>query len=472
MTGKGLQRAAPRAVVAQRPTLRAVASPYRPVLAEFQPDAVEIEERTPPRIARSAVYLVLALIVAAVGWASLSKVDTIVAAQGRLIGGKSHMVVQPLETAVIRAIHVKVGDVVSRGQTLATLDPTFSQADVDEVRARFSALDAASRRLQAELDGRDFMAVNADNSDDALQARLFAQRKAFYDTSLRNYDAQIASAMANLQASADEESLLNKRLQTLGSIETMRQTLADRALGSQLNLLLSRDARLEVEDNLSRVRGNRADFGHRLDKIRADRQAFIDDFRRKAYQELVDTLAKRSTAMEDLKKAERRREMITLTAPADAVVLEIANRSVGSVVREAETLFVLVPRNVPLQAQVDVDSKDIGDVAVGQKVRLKFDAFPFQKYGTASGLVRVVSQDSFAPDDATAAKKGGPQRSGPLYYRVLVDLNDTRLRGLPQDFRMIPGMTLTAEMNVGRRRVISYFIYPLIRGLDESLREP
>jgi HlyD family secretion protein len=145
-------------------------------------------------------------------------------------------------------------------------------------------------------------------------------------------------------------------------------------------------------------------------------------------------------------------------------------------VREAETLFSLVPRDAPLQAEVNVDSRDIGEVAVGQPVRIKFEAFPFQKYGTGSGTVRVISEDSFTPESggelaARAAREESARPSHP-YYRVLVDLTDMRLRNLPEGFEMLPGMTLTAEMKVGSRRVISYFLYPLLRGLDESVREP
>jgi HlyD family secretion protein len=467
MTGANLQSATANDA-ARRRQLKAVPPAKRPIVAEFQSDAVEVEERTPPRITRITLYFIVALIVAAVTWASLSSVDSIVAAQGKLITTSSNFVVQPLETSVIREIHVKVGDIVRRGQALATLDPTFSQADVDQLRTRFAALDAASKRLNAELNGANFTATDPANADDLLQARLFEQRKAFYETSLQNYDAQIASAQANLQTSHDEEAVLVQRLEALRSIEAIRQTLADRELGSRLNLLLSHDARLEVEDNLSRIRGNEVDLVHRVEKVRAERQVFIEDFRRTAYQELVDTFAKRNSTAEDLKKAELRRQLIVLTAPVDSVVLEVGSRSVGSVVREAETLFVLVPREAVLQAEVNVDGKDIGQVAVGQQVRLKFDAFPFQKHGTGLGVVRIISQDSFAPE----AKSDGPPRSTPPYYRVLVDLTDMRLRNLPEQFQMIPGMTVRAEMTAGHRSVISYFLYPLLRGLDESVREP
>jgi membrane fusion protein, hemolysin D len=474
-TGKTTEPAAKPATPRRNPggryrrflsSTRAV-KPKAPVVAEFQPDAVEIEERTPPRFARLTLYCVVALIIAAVTWASFSRVDTIVVAQGKLTTTTSSLVVQPLETSVIRSIHAKVGDVVSRGQVLAVLDPTFSQADVDKLRVSVSALNAAVNRITAELNDHDYFPANSANTDENLQRQLFLQRKAFYDASIRNYNAQIASAKAVLKSSENEEALLSQRLETVQSIESMRTLLMNKDLGSKLNVLLSRDARLDVENNLARIRGNRVDYTHRLEKARADKEVFIEDFRRTAEQELVDTLAKRNSAAEDLKKAELRRQLIELKAPADGVVLEVADRTVGSVVREAETLFVLVPRDVPLQAEVKVEGKDVGRVAVGQPVRLKFEAFPFQKYGTGKGVVRVVSQDSFA----TNPKGEAERQSGP-YYRVLVDVTDMHLKAPANLVRMIPGMAVTAEMRTGDRRVISYFLYPLLRGLDESIREP
>ena len=124
-------------------------SPTPQIISEFQPDAIEIEERSPPATTRLTLYAVAVLIVAAIVWASLSKVDEIVMAQGKLTTTQPNLVVQPLETSVIREIHVAVGDVVHRDQPLATLDPTFPKADVDALRTRIAALDAAIARLEA-----------------------------------------------------------------------------------------------------------------------------------------------------------------------------------------------------------------------------------------------------------------------------------------------------------------------------------
>src|SRR4051794_1474151 len=156
-------------------------------VAEFQSDAMEVEERAPPRLARVTLYCVVALILAAVGWAAGSRVDMIVTAQGKLITTKPNLVVQPLETSVIREIHVRAGDVVNRGDTLATLDPTFSQADLDQLRTRVAAFDATINRLKAELGGYEFVVADSSNPDDVLQGKMFDQRRTFYQTQLRNF---------------------------------------------------------------------------------------------------------------------------------------------------------------------------------------------------------------------------------------------------------------------------------------------
>jgi HlyD family secretion protein len=165
---------------------------------------------------------------------------------------------------------------------------------------------------------------------------------------------------------------------------------------------------------------------------------------------------------------ELRRNMIALTAPADAVVLDLAQRSIGSVVREAEPIVTLVPLGVPLEAEVSINAQDIGRVEVKEQVRIKFDAYPFQKFGTATGMIRTISRDAFTPNPNDGAI--GP--AALPFFKARVQLGDTGLRTSDESVRLLPGMSVTAEIKVGRRTVISYFLYPLIRGLDDSIREP
>ncbi len=437
--------------------------------AEFQSAAAVVEDRAPPPAAGAVLWLAAGVLASAVVWAAVSKVDEIAVAPGKLVTTRPNLVVQPLERAVIRGIHVALGDTVKAGQALITLDTTFSDADFEQLRAKLAHFDALLARLEAEAGAGD-MEVAADaGSEIRLQRRLFDQRRASHEARLLDYDQQIARAEAGISASVNEEEVNRKRLATLTEIEDMRTMLVDRQSGSRLNLLQSRDLRLDIEASIVRAQGSRTEMQHGLEKAKAERRAYVEDARRTTLEHLVEARDQRKTALEELRKAELRRNLVTLTAPSDGVVLDIAQRSLGSVMREAEPLVTLVPLDVPIEAEVAVDARDIGRIAPGQPVRVKFDAFPFQKHGTASGTVRTISRDSFTPDETR--KKAGPQGPQP-FYRVRIALDSVRLKGVPDSVSILPGMTVAGEIKTGRRTVLSYFLYPILRGLDESLREP
>ncbi|THK39030.1 HlyD family type I secretion periplasmic adaptor subunit [Ensifer sp. MPMI2T] len=442
--------------------------PLPPIIAEFQSDAVELEERVPPRIARLTLYGIAALIAAAVLWASISLIDEVVVAPGKLVTTRPTIILQPLETSIVRSIDVTTGEVVRAGQALVMLDATFSQSDFDQQRVKLAAFDAQIRRIEAELDDADYSLIAGNSPEERLQLQLFGQRRAFYVAQLQNFDQQIAGQRAAIEAGKSQEVILLDRRESLTRIENARETLYKKEKGSLINFLSSRDARLDVDANLSQLRGKSAEAEHALARLRADRQAFIEDFRRTTTEQLVELRGQRDTASTELKKMELRREMVALTAPADAVVLDLAQRSVGSVVREAEPIVTLVPLNVPLEAEVEINARDIGRVTVDEEVRIKFDAYPFQKYGTASGSLRTISRDAFTPNqqDASAGQAGAP------FFKARVSLGDSELRAPPGTVRLLPGMTVSAEIKVGRRTVISYFLYPLLRGLDDAIREP
>ena len=100
-----------------------------PAVIDFQSDARKIDERRPPWVARATLYVLVAVIIIAGIWAAVAKVDRIVVAPGKLVTTTSTIVVQPLETSTVRSLHARVGDIVRKGDALATLDPTFSEAD-------------------------------------------------------------------------------------------------------------------------------------------------------------------------------------------------------------------------------------------------------------------------------------------------------------------------------------------------------
>ncbi len=433
------------------------------VARPFQPDALALESESPARASRLMLYAVLGLFAAAVAWAALSQVDRIVVTEGRLVTTSPNLVVQPLETSVIRSIAVQPGDTVHAGDTLATLDPTFASADVAQLRARLESREAQIARLAAEINGEPYRAPPGATAEQRLQEAAFAQRAAWRGARLRELDERAARAEAGIATAQQEQQSAAGRLEVLRELEDMRVQLLRTQAGSRVALLETRNQRMEIEGRSDQLRLSLVELRHELDTVRAERQSFLEEQRRTAFDEMVRLRDEREALAEELGKATRRRELVTLNAPGDAVVLQVADRSIGSVLKEAEPLMTLVPLNSPLEAELAVEARDIGRIEVGQPVRIKLDAWPYQEHGTLSGSLRMVSEGAFPRDE--------PQRPG-VVYRTRARIEDIALRGVPEGFRLLPGMPVTGEVTAGRRNVLMYILDPLLRGLDESLREP
>ncbi len=113
-----------------------------------------------------------------------------------------------------------------------------------------------------------------------------------------------------------------------------------------------------------------------------------------------------------------------------------------------------------------IAAEDIGFVRRDDPVRVKLDAFPFQNHGTLSGRLTVIGADSVATDPS------GSWRQTRAYFPARVTGVAGQLRAVPADMQLAPGMTVSAEIRVGERSVISYFLYPLMKAFDEGIREP
>jgi HlyD family secretion protein len=282
------------------------------------------------------------------------------------------------------------------GTVLATLDPTFAAADAAQLGARLASRGAQVARLEAEVDGREYRASADAPADQRLQEATFLQREAWRRARLRDLDERSARAEAGLVTSRRDMEALGPRLDVLRELEAMRGQLLATQTGSRVSLLEARNQRLELEARGDHLRLALVELRHELESTRAERQSFLEDQRQLALEELARLRSERDAIAEELAKAALRQRMVVLTAPADAVVLQVADRSVGSVLREAEPLVTLVPLGVALEAELAVEARDIGRVTPGQPVRIKLDAWPYQEHGTLAGSLRVISEGAFA----------------------------------------------------------------------------
>ncbi|WP_317204568.1 HlyD family type I secretion periplasmic adaptor subunit [Janthinobacterium sp.] len=430
----------------------------------FLPDADEIELRPLPRYARITLPVLVCALLGGVVWASLSEIDEVVVAGGRLINPLPNIVVQPLETSIVQSIDVRVGQIVKKGERLATLDPTFAQADEQQLRVKLRSLDTQSAGLTTELAGTPGASAGGD-ADSQLQARLSAERRGNFRAQLSKIEETGARLRASLDTNRRDQLVLAARLKSVLEIETMQEKLVAQQYGARIRLLEAQDKRLEVERDQLLTKNREQEIVRELAAQDADKAAFHKGWRQKAMEDMLLISRDRDAVLEQLQKADRRHQLVSLVAPADGVVLEVAKLSPGSIVREAETFFTLVPLGARLEAEVQIDSLDVGYIRRGAPVHLKFDAFPYQRHGDLAATVRSVSEDAFKRETA-----GGPGLDA--YYLSRITLGPTGLKRMTPQARLLPGMTLKAEIVVGKRSVMSYLLWPLTKSLDESLREP
>ncbi|CAK0752238.1 Membrane fusion protein (MFP) family protein [uncultured Gammaproteobacteria bacterium] len=445
---------------------RPLASARRNELLEFLPGLVEIQERPVPRAATLTLLTIVGLIVFAITWASLAQIDRVIVAEGRLITSSNKIVVQPLESGIIRAINIRVGQVVRKGDILALLDATFAEADTTASRESLTSLEAQVARLEAQLSGKRAAAHFSEHErENTLQADIFTRHQAEVAANLASLDGEIGALSAELETNKREQVDALKTTEITRQVEQMRQTLIERNAGSQLQLLEAKSHRITAERDYNRLINAARQVGQKLNATRERRGAYAGEMMGKIAQELQATRRERDKVAEDLKKHERRSNLVQLTAPDDAVVLELAQRSVGSMANQAEPLITLVPLGAPLEAEVEVLPQDVALLRTGDPVRIKLDALPYQQHGTLSGRLDVISGDVIKADR-------GPNGQQMFIYRARVAITEAALRHVPEYFHLIPGMAASAEIKIGSRRVITYFIYPIFRALDESFREP
>jgi HlyD family secretion protein len=434
---------------------------------EFLPDADAIERGPLPRFVRLTLHVLIGAFVFFILWACFSPVEKIVVAHGRLVNPLPNIVVQPLDTSIIQTIEVRVGQVVKKGQVLATLDPTFTAADEQQLRVRLESLDTQTAGLRAELAGQPGAVTSGKSSADALlQAQLSSERKANFEAQKTKMDQNIARLKAGLETNKHDQQILAQRVKSLREVEAMQEQLMAEQFGAKMHLLEARDRRLEVERDMDLQRNKAIEMASELASAQAERAAFDKSWRQKTMEDLLSASRDRDGINEQLAKADKRHKMVQMVAPADGVVLEIGKLSVGSIVREAEPLFTLVPVGAELEAEVQIDSLDIGYIKPGALVHLKVDAFSFQQHGMLDGKVRTISQDAFKREQTD--KNGGGLDA---YYLSRIPYTG-KLKKMTPGAQLLPGMTLTAEIVVGHRTVMSYLLYPLTRALDESIREP
>jgi hemolysin D len=444
-----------------------------PGVLDFSPPLLRLQESMPNPLGRKVLWGMLILLAGLTAWAVVGKLDIVAVAEGKLIPQSYVKIVQPAESGIVKEILVREGDSVRAGQVLMRMDTLITDADAKSIEADFQRKRLTLRRMDAELADLPFVVQAGDPAHLAaeVQAQYRANRAAF-QAALAEEKSRLAKAKQDLGAAQEIQRKFSSVLPHYREQEKAFEKLGKDGFAGGVMVSDKRRERIEKEQELNTQ-------AHMIESARAGVQQSemklvqIDsDYRRQLYTERNEAQSAFDKLAQEVAKQSHRKELLELKATQDSVVKDLATHSTGTVVQPGTVLLTLVPADETLRAEVWLSNEDIGFIKKGQQVKLKFAAFPFQKYGMVRGVVEHIgadSVDSGAASDSAPNAKAAPTRG--LTYKALVSLKAARLEADGERFPLSAGMQANAEILLGTRTVLEYLLSPVQKAWHEAGRE-
>ena len=437
----------------------------------FHPPLIRLQHSAPHPQGRRVLWAILALVVFLIVWALVGRLDIVAVADGKLVPASYLKIVQPSEAGIVKEILVREGEAVRAGQVLMRMDALITTADLDAITTEYARKRLALARIGAELTGKPFQpdvqapAALTRETGAQYQANRDALAAALAEERSRMVKAQQELAAARQQKERLEAVLPHYREQDKAYEKLVKEGFAGSLMGSD-----KRRERIEKEQELATQGHLIASAQASIDQSQKKLKQIEADYLRQLHAEGNEAQAQIDKLAKEQEKQQHRRELLELKAPQNGVIKDLATHTSGTVVQPGTVLASLVPREEKLKAEIWVSNEDIGFVRAGQPVKLKFAAYPFQKYGMGHGTVEHVSAD--AQSEVEARDKGlTAVGQRPLRYKALVTLAANALEIDGVKYPLSVGMQATAEILLGDRTVAQYLLSPVQKAWHEAGRE-
>ncbi|MDK8323167.1 HlyD family type I secretion periplasmic adaptor subunit [Campylobacter ureolyticus] len=421
---------------------------------EFKPVIIEIEDTPQNPLGRTILYIVLSLIIFTFLWLFLAKIDIVVSSQGKVIPNGEIKILKPLESGVVSKILVKEGDKVLKGDTLMSIDPSVTTVNLQTKENELNNLNMSIIRLRAL--GNESNLTNEElNLLSNSELNLFLNQKNSYDNSINQYKFSIEELNFNIESSKDEiirlNNLLNKNKNRLNRLEKVKDIISLKEYDELQKEVYDLTSKLNIAKN------NKTAAINKLNATKEELEVFKQNSKGKFLDELITKQKEANLIKAEINAYLFQSKQQLIKSPVDGYVGKLLVNTESGVVNSGEALITIIPANEPLIIKATTLNKEIGFLKEGQKVAIKIDTFNFQKYGKLDGeLIHIAN-------DAIEDEKLG------IVYEIKVKPLKTTLNIDGEIKNIEPGMSVIAEVKVGKRRVIELFIYPIIKYLDEGL---
>ena len=409
-------------------------------------------------------FIVLSLLTAVcvLIWAELASVDVIVRTEGRIVPAGKSQIIQHLEGGIVRGILVKEGQMVQVGQTLMELSDIQAKSNLGQEQSKRAALRGREARLLAELNGSSSINFPEDMKDpDVRQAETDAWRARRAKTAeeirvLRDQGAQkqgeAAETGARSQNLKAELEIAKKQLNMIESLRRNNAASELEALESQARVKRIQTQVAEAESAAPRFKAAQSEMESRVGEVMAR-------FRSEASSELTQVRTDLEKSTLEVGSSADRLSRNSVRAPVSGFINRLAVNTVGGVVRPGETLMEITPDDERVVLETRARPNDRANLRQGLPAKIHLGAYDYSTYGSINGRVTEVSADTL-----------NDEREG-RYYRVRIEtlLQPTQTLG---GAKMVPGMTATADVVVGKRTLLSYVLSPIFKFRDTAFRDP
>ncbi len=429
----------------------------------FLAQSVILEEAGSSGLIRVAMLTICVVIVAFLVWAGVTNVDEVAVTSGEIVPTGQVQSIQHLEGGIISAIPVKEGEVVEKEQALIRLDPSGAATELNQTKARRAALELQAERLRALGTGRepDFSFIGPEYKDLVEdQLVIYESQRLAAENRRKVLNAQIEQRKQDLAAYDDQEETLSRdadmRLEELN----LREDLFRRGLASKINYLDAKRAANDIRGELSTLVVDRQRSEEALTESLGKLEELETNGREQNLNEMGIVTNELAQINESLSRLFDRVRRLEIAAPVRGIVKGLKFFTVGGVIPAGAIIMEIVPLDKELLVETKIQTRDVGHVKIGQPVTVKVSTYDFARYGGITGELREISATTFADE-----------QSGDPYYKGIVALDRGYVGFDPESNRVLPGMTVQADIKTGRKTLLEYLLKPVVSSVKTAFRE-
>jgi len=430
--------------------------------AHYLNQAIQLEETTPTKIINIAIIFSGVLLIALVLWAHLTQIKEVAATRGEVIPADLIHNVQHLEGGIVSEILVRNGDLVNKGDALLRFSPPATMSDLEQMQVRYASLLLQQERLQALIENREPSFGDTEND----YPRLAGHQKTIYIAQLNSQsqkieviNQQIEQKKSEKQRSLNQSSIMKKEVALLEEQVEIRKRLnetgvvaRDELLTTQIQLSESLREYRQFQDNFNVAKTTLSEAKHRRKDVEFQ---FIKDLHIESGQVTNELAEVEQTLIRLVDRANR----LNVMAPVSGIIQALSINSINAVAEPGKIILRIVPMDDELIVETRILPKDIGHVHIGQSADVKIDSYDSSRFGSIDGKVKQISATTYLDE------KNNP------YYRAEITLDKAWVGDNPETMKIIPGMTVAANIETGAKSILAYLLRPVSRGLDNAFTE-